>query len=431
MPELAVYADFDWLPVPKPIGTLRSEGRTGKERYSFEFSEAWLREYPGVFLSPDLKPVFGRQCAADKSRLFFFLEDALPDLWGRRIVNRCEDICALSEGRGARELSEFERLLMTDDCTRPGGLRFKDTEDGDYIGAESRTKAPHLSDLELLAEAAREVEISFKNHTLPELRWAARLLRPGAALGGARPKASVIGADGALYIAKFPSVHDDCDAELWEHLYHLLAKKCGIRCCETTVVEAAGGRHTLLSKRFDRIGEKRRHFASAMALLGLRDGAGADDGYGYIDMAEFILQSCRNTEANLEELYRRAAFNILSANSDDHFRNHSFILHRDGWELAPAYDLNPGNRNLQSLLINSLTDDADIGYLLQGAKSWCLSQRTAKRIAEEVREGLSDWKTEARRLGILPREIERKGFRIDERLRSFSTVKTTAAHPSS
>jgi serine/threonine-protein kinase HipA len=416
MPELAVYADFEWLPAPKPLGTLRLEKGTGRERYSFAFTDDWLREFPGVFLSPDLKPVFGRQCGADRSRMFLFLADALPDLWGRRIVNRCEDICALSEGRAERELSEFDRLLAVDDYTRMGGLRFKDTEDGDFIGSESRTKAPPLSDLGLLAEAAREVEISLTNHRRPQPKWLARLLRPGASLGGARPKASVMGADGSLYIAKFPSVLDDCDAELWEHLYHLLAKKCGIRCSETSVVKTEGGRHTLLSKRFDRIGEKRRHFASAMSLLGLRDGMGGDDGYGYIDIAEFILQSCRNTEANLEELFRRAAFNILTGNTDDHLRNHGFILHRDGWELSPAYDLNPGNRSLQSLLINSITDDADIGYLLQGAKSWCLSQRTAKSIVDEVREELSDWKTEARRLGILPHEIERKGVLIDARL---------------
>jgi serine/threonine-protein kinase HipA len=197
MPELAVYADFEWLPAPKPLGTLRLEKGIGRERYSFAFTDDWLREFPGVFLSPDLKPVFGRQCGADRSRMFLFLADALPDLWGRRIVNRCEIICALSEVRAERELSEFDRLLAVDDYTRMGGLRFKDTEDGDFIGSESRPKAPPLSDLGLLAEAAREVEISLTNHRQPQPKWLARLLRPGASLGGARPKASVMGALGA------------------------------------------------------------------------------------------------------------------------------------------------------------------------------------------------------------------------------------------
>jgi serine/threonine-protein kinase HipA len=148
-------------------------------------------------------------------------------------------------------------------------------------------------------------------------------------------------------------------------------------------------------------------------------------------MAEFILQSCRNTEANLEELYRRVAFNILTVNTDDHLRNHGFILHRDGWELSPAYDMNPGKRNCQSLLINGLTDEPDIGILLKSAESYYLSQSTAKRVVEEVREGLSDWKRDARRIGILSEEMRFIGVQIDERLRSFSTVKTTVSHPSS
>ena len=178
-----------------------------------------------------------------------------------------------------------------------------------------------------------------------------------SSLGGARPKASVIDENKILHIAKFPSRKDDYDTGLWEHFSHLLAKKAGIHAAETRVIFTNDKYHTLLSRRFDRKEDgKRVHFASAMTLLGLNDGDNANTGHGYLDIVDFILQNCTNVEDNLQELYRRVAFNICIGNTDDHFRNHGFLLTSQGWTLAPAYDMNPTLNEYQSLLINSYTN---------------------------------------------------------------------------
>ena len=181
-------------------------------------------------------------------------------------------------------------------------------------------KIPPLADVRELIAASMEIERSEEENQLPAKKWINQLAMPGSSLGGARPKASVVGEDKTLYVAKFPSRKDDYDAGLWEHFAHLLAKNAGINVAHTEVLSVGEKYHTLLSKRFDRTPEVRRiHFASAMTLLGLSDGDNATTGYGYLDIVDFILQNCTHVEANLQELYRRVAFNVCIGNSDDHF----------------------------------------------------------------------------------------------------------------
>jgi serine/threonine-protein kinase HipA len=212
---------------------------------------------------------------------------------------------------------------------------------------------------------------------------------------------------GNLYIAKFPSRNDDHDVGLWEHHSHLLAKAAGVVAAETSIIETGGKFHTLLSKRFDRTADgKRRHFASAMTLLGLTDGCDAKSGNGYLDIVDFILQNCCDVEDNLRQLYRRVAFNIAIGNSDDHFRNHGFLLTPRGWTLSPAYDLNPTLNDYQALLINSTTNHADLNILLDSSEEYMIGKEDAKRIIDDVKTGVKQWKSIAIRLGIAKREID-------------------------
>lgn len=230
---------------------------------------------------------------------------------------------------------------------------------------------------------------------------------PGSSLGGARPKASVIGEDKTLYVAKFPSRKDDYDAGLWEHFAHLLAKKAGLNAAHTEVLSVGEKYHTLLSRRFDRTQEGRRiHFASAMTMLGLSDGDNATTGYGYLDIVDFILQNCTNVEANLQELYRRVAFNVCIGNSDDHFRNHGFLLTVKGWTLSPAYDMNPTLNECQSLLITSTSNKADLHILLDACEEYMIGRKVAEDIIREVVNAVKDWRSIAIRLGISKREMD-------------------------
>ena len=191
-----------------------------------------------------------------------------------------------------------------------------------------------------------------------------------------------------------------------EHLCHQLATRAGIKTARTRVLRSDDVYHTFISERFDRVGEgKRIHFASAMTLLGLQDGDNASSGYGYLDIVDFILRHSGDTEQNLRDLYRRVAFNICIGNSDDHFRNHGFLLTRKGWTLSPAYDMNPTLSSHQSLLINSTTSEANLGILLEASDEYMLPREVARSIIDEVREALDDWQSLANRLGISQREI--------------------------
>ena len=207
-------------------------------------------------------------------------------------------------------------------------------------------------------------------------------------------------------IAKFPSRKDDYDTGLWEHFSHLLARKAGIYAAQTKVLGGLGKYHTLLSKRFDRTDEgKRIHFASSMSLIGLRDGDNAQGGYGYLNIVDFILQSCCDVEKNLQELYRRVAFNICIGNSDDHFRNHGFLLTPRGWTLSPAYDMNPTLNEYQSLLINESSNKADIRTLLESCESYMIKKEVAENIIRQVQAAVAGWENLAVLLQIPAREV--------------------------
>jgi serine/threonine-protein kinase HipA len=186
-----------------------------------------------------------------------------------------------------------------------------------------------------------------------------------------------------------------------------LAKETGVVAAETNTIETGVKYHALLSKRFDRTTDgKRKHFASAMTLLGLTDGCDVKTGNGYLDIVDFILQNCCDVEDNLRQLYRRVAFNIAIGNSDDHFRNHGFLLTPRGWTLSPAYDLNPTINEYQALLINSTTNHADLNVLLESSEEYMIGKEEAKRIIDEVKAGVKQWKSIAIRLGIAKREMD-------------------------
>ena len=240
---------------------------------------------------------------------------------------------------------------------------------------------------------------------LPEKKWITQLIQPGTSLGGARPKAGVLDEMGNLCIAKFPSKKDDYDTGIWEHFSHLLAQKAGIQVAQTRVLDGLGKYHTLLSRRFDRTDEaKRIHFASSMSLLGLKDGDNAQSGFGYLDIVDFIIQGCCDVEKNLHELYRRVAFNICIGNSDDHFRNHGFLLTPKGWTLSPTYDMNPTLNEHQSLLINESSNKADIRVLLDSCESYMINKEEAEIIIQDVQAAVSKWENLAIQLQIPIRE---------------------------
>ena len=358
-------------------------------------------------MSADINTYPGQQYTQPGRDIFGCFSDALPDRWGRLLLNRREQLLAAEEKRPVRKLSSFDYLMGIDDYSRMGGFRFKEHQDGGYINCEESLRIPPLTDIQALVRASMEVEKSEEQNQLPEKKWLLQLVCPGTSLGGARPKAGVMDADGQLCVAKFPSRNDDYDVGLWEHLSHLLATEAGVIAADTSVIETGGKYHVLLSKRFDRTADgRRKHFASAMTLLGLTDGCDAKTGNGYLDIVDFILQNCCDVEDNLRQLYRRVAFNIAIGNSDDHLRNHGFLLMPKGWTLSPAYDMNPTLNDHQALLINSTTNHADFQVLLDSSEKYMISKNEAMRIVNEVKAGVKHWKLIATRLSIVKREMD-------------------------
>lgn len=414
MKKIFVYADFDWLETPQLMGELSCDSVRGSETYGFSYDKEWLAKYGDIFLSEDLQNYPGIQYTRPERDIFACFSDVLPDRWGRTLLNRREQIAATDEKRAVRRLTSFDYLMGIDDASRMGGFRFAESLGGMFINCEESLCVPPLANVRELMHAAHEIELSEEKHLLPSKKWLVQLLHPGTSLGGARPKASVIDEDSSLTVAKFPSRKDDYDVAQWEHFCHVMGRKAGLNVAETRTIDGEDY-HILLSKRFDRNCDGRRiHFASALTLLGLTDGDNASTGYGYTDIVDFIVQHGSNVEQNLEELYRRVAFYITVGNSDDHFRNHGFLLTRKGWEHSPAYDINPTLADNQSLLINRSTSESNPNILLESAGDYMLSAEKAKSIITEVKTAMQSWRTEARRLGLPQRDIDIFAPRFDK-----------------
>ena len=414
MKRITVYADFDFLATPQEIGILGYEHVRGKDHFVFEYSREWLKKHGGILLSGDLLNVPSLQYPRSNDSVFGFVKDSFPDRWGRLLLDRRERLIAQSEGRPKRMLTNYDYLIGIEDFTRMGGIRYKSEDSEEYINASEKYLVPPIESLRALCDACHEIELAEERNELPDQRWLDQLIDPGTSLGGARPKANVIDTDGKLYVAKFPSKKDLENTELIEHFSHRLAATAGISVAKTRTIKISKDRDLLLSERFDRSSEgKRIHFASAMSLLGLEDGAGSSTGNGYLDIVDFILQGCVNAGKNLRELYRRVAFNVMFGNTDDHFRNHGFLLTSKGWTLSPAYDINPGEKSYQCLLIDQYTEESDIKALLSACNNYMLEEQEASGIIEEVRTAIKDWRKTATALQVPTKILEPYSMRWD------------------
>ena len=402
MDNIYVYAG--WLE-DTLIGVVHTLHSNGKETVSFEYSEEWVRAYIDVFLDPDLVSFTGRQYPPTDKSIFGMLSDVCPDRWGRKLIQRREEIRARQEKRTPRHLYEMDYLTSITDLVRTGGLRFKFQPDGEFITTASTLDVPPVAALRELEQAALNYEFSDDPY---ETKWLTQLLSPGSSLGGARPKANIRDMGGELWIAKFPSRNDDIDVGAWEYVAHELAVLCDLDVPEAELHKFSSHGSTFMVKRFDRNGTKRIHFASAMTMLGATDGS--SDQHSYLDIIEFLTSYGRTLVNDLEELYRRIAFNIAISNHDDHLRNHGFLLDRGGWGLSPAYDLNPSLDNLQYLSLNITLDSGLSSFdLLQStAAFYQISDDRGREIIQGVSEVVrSNWERLARQSAISEFEIKR------------------------
>lgn len=417
---IAVYADWDGLPEPFRLGELIARRSGGGEVFEFEFDEAALAApaISTVQIDPRLGFFDGRQYPPRGRETFGVFADSSPDRWGRLLMQRRfeREQRAGRQERSAR-LYESDYLLGVHDPFRVGALRYRIDDTGEFLDDRDGVAAPPIVRLRELEAASLAIERDEDNTAIEGDAWLNMLIAPGGSLGGARPKASVIDPDGHLWIAKFPSVRDDVDVGAWELVVQTLATACGLRVPMARGQRFASEHHTFLVKRFDRTpAGRRQHFASAMTLTDHVDGDDAATGASYLEIAEVIMNQGSQTDADLRELWSRIVFNVLVSNSDDHLRNHGFILNPGkGWRLSDAFDMNPvpGSTGLR-LNISEADNEMNLDLVRSVAPYFRVNVSLANDIVERFRSVVAQWSLIAHRLGIPAREQDRmrEAFRL-------------------
>lgn len=303
----------------------------------------------------------------DGGALPLTLRDALPDAWGRKVL----------ESQQGRALDEIDVLLLTN-ANRVGAMTFAES-----LPIQLQPAEADLFSLNEMSEAVKRLEFAME---IPlHMR---RLLNKGGSLGGARPKADFIH-DHKRWIAKFPANGDDHDVELLEAAILELAGLCGIEVSPHTLEKTHRG-HALLVQRFDCAGniddERRIHYLSASALL---DVPYNSNGGSYIELAQVIRQISAKPEYDLNQLYRRMVFNLIIDNTDDHVKNHG-MLHVKGnqYQLSPAFDvvMQLSNIHYQALAIFPGNNLAKLSLAMRAASHFGINENIAKAIIDDIED---------------------------------------------
>jgi serine/threonine-protein kinase HipA len=417
---IAVYADWDGLSEPLRLGILYAHRGRGQEVFEFEFDQHALENpiLANPMLDPRLGLYRGRQHPLEGSEIFGVFADASPDRWGRMLMRRRLERDQRA-GRVAKavRLYESDYLLGVHDAFRAGALRFRMDDAGEFLDNQHGVAAPPFIQLRELEAASLALERDEDNTEAAGNEWLRMLIAPGGSLGGARPKASVMDPNGHLWIAKFPSVRDEHNVGAWELVVHTLALRCGLRVSEGLARRFANPHHTFLVKRFDRTSTGRRlHFASAMTLTGHKDGDDASTGVSYLEIARVLIDQGMQTDMDLRELWSRIVFNVLVSNTDDHLRNHGFVMvPGKGWVLSDAYDMNPVP-DAQGLRLNiSEADNAlDLDLARSVAPYFRVDPTTANEIIEHSQTVVAQWPKLASSLDIPDRAQDRmaSAFRL-------------------
>lgn len=395
--EIEVH--IDWNGETRPVGRLWARVKGARQTCSFAYDPAWLGLGGAFALDPNLPLVRGD--AHWDGGLFNAFSDPAPDRWGRSLMGRRERSLAKAEGRAPRTLMEADFLMLVEDQTRLGALRVRDVGAQAYQAADAHPVPPLVALPKLLGAARRVID---DKETDEDLRL---LLAPGSSLGGARPKASVLGADGQLLIAKFPSQTDDWPIPVWESVAMTLAERAGVVVPAFQLRQVAR-RPVLMMSRFDRLADgRRRPFCSALTALGASDG----ETRSYLELVDVLRQDGADAPGDAAQLWRRMVFNVLISNTDDHLRNHGFLREPNGWRLSPAYDLNPMPTDVKprihALALNETHQDASLDTVRGAAPYFRVDKHDADAIAKQVGAVVAAWRDVAVQHGLSANQIDR------------------------
>ncbi|MCK5857182.1 MAG: type II toxin-antitoxin system HipA family toxin [Bacteroidales bacterium] len=389
---------------PMLMGLLEAQSIKGKMSYSFEYDRMWLQSNEQFLLDPDISWFSGKQYPDAKGNFGLFL-DSMPDTWGRTLMKRRAAVHAKVNDNKLVSLNEVDFLLGVYDESRMGALRFKTNKQGPFLDSSQEFPTPPWTSVRKLQHSAKMLDSHTDDKSIMDFLKV--IMAPGSSLGGARPKANILDDNQHPWIAKFPAKNDTINMALWEMLAYKLAIKSGVWMAESKCEKVSGHHHTFFTKRFDRLQGERIHFASAMSMTGHSEDDLRDDVASYLELAEFLQFAGSNIEEDLHQLWRRIVFSIAISSTDDHLRNHGFLLEQKGWRLSPAYDLNPSvDKEGLALNIDMDSNALDFDLAKSVGEYFLLDKVAMNEIIKEVCTVVSCWESEAKNIGISRNEIQ-------------------------
>ena len=394
-------------------GRLRTRAVDGVPVGEFVYRRAYRDRADAVELDPVELRLHGTSQTYSTSRnsgFFGAIRDAMPDYWGRLVVER---------HAGIARLDDFDYLLQGPD-DRVGALGFG-------LNVDPPAPRRHFNrtlDLERLQEAADDVVADRVPANADSVaRRAEELLQVGTSLGGARPKAVVRDGDD-LWVAKFARRDDRWNYPRTEHAMLALARSCGVRSADSRIV-GVGDRDVLLVRRFDRDrvagsvngpadrraqdaeqgGFRRSRVVSALTVLQSDDVVTNRGQWSYILFADEIRRIVADPRTDLRELFARMCFNAAISNLDDHPRNHAIMAKGRTWQLSPAYDLTPSpvlsrERRDLAMVCGHVGRIANRQNLLSACGRFLLREAEAAAIFDRMVTAVeSEWRSSMRRSG--------------------------------
>lgn len=380
-----------------------STGRYGERVGSFVYGRQYRERSDAVELDPVELRLSGRVYETARLGGFFgAIRDAMPDFWGRRVIER---------NAGLAELEEFDYLLQGPD-DRAGALGFGLNVEPPaprrrFNQALDLARLQRAADAVLADRAGSEVDRSVR-------RAVEEFLLLSTSMGGARPKAVVRDAE-ALRIAKFGRMEDRWNVPRVEHGLLGLARACGLDVADSRI-ESVAGRDVLLVRRFDRdrtkTGYRRHRMVSALTLLRGDDSPAERSNWSYLLLADEIRRISVEPENDLRELFGRMCFNAAVSNLDDHPRNHAILAKDRTWRLSPAFDLTPSpvvarERRDLAMACGRFGRYANRANLLSDPGRFLLGREEAAAMFERITATVrAEWRPAMRRAGVSEADCE-------------------------
>jgi serine/threonine-protein kinase HipA len=393
---------LDWGDEEIVVGTLAEKDRSIYFEYAASFLASALPISPFKLA---LRPGLIEHTDREFGPLFGVFDDSLPDSWGLLLMDREFK----RRGRTLAGISPLDRLAYIG--TRGMGALT-------YHPAAGEQVEPLQVDLSTLAREVERVLEGTVEEILPALRLA------GGSPGGARPKvlvgvrddgrmisgAGTLPPDYSAFLVKFASGVDAPYAGAVEYAYALMAVQAGLNVPPTRLFETADGGRYFGAERFDQRGGLRVHMHSLAGLWHASHRVSSMDYEGFIKTTRALTRD----ERQVEEAFRRMVFNVAAHNRDDHVKNFSYLMGRDGvWRLAPAYDLifaeGPGRQHTMD--VAGEAERPGDRHMLAVAMACDVDSRKAREIIAEVREAVGEWPRFADAAGV-PRETTRQLRRI-------------------